>query len=131
MRISMDMHRPADAVIGFLLIALPFALDLGAAAMVVSVLLGAILIALAYGGGREGDSIPPSTHQAIDRLVAGGIGFAALLALVGSHVAGTVILALLTLSMVALTLTTRYRQEAAERATTVTWDSRRQGSARG
>src|SRR4051812_48155655 len=127
MRISMDMHRPADAVIGFLLIALPFVLDLGAAAMVVSVLLGAILIALAYGGGREGDSIPASAHLAIDRLVAGGIGFAALLALVGAHVAGTVILALLALSMVALTLTTRYRLEPAERATTVTWDNRRQG----
>src|SRR3954471_1731556 len=131
MRISMDMHRPADAVIGFLLIALPFALDLGAAAMVVSVLLGALLIALAYGGSREGDAIPASTHLAIDRLVAAGIGFAALLALVGAHIAGAVILVLLALGMVALTLTTRYRLEPEERPTTVTWDNRRQGSARG
>lgn len=127
----MDIHRPADAVIGFLLIGLPFVLDLGAAAMVVSVLLGSALIAIAYGGGREGDSIAASTHLAIDRLVAGGSGFAALLALVAAHVAGAVILLLLALSIVALTLTTRYRHEPGARATTVTWDNRRQGGARG
>src|SRR4051794_35854652 len=107
MRISLDMHRPADAVVGFLLIGLPFAMDLGAAPMVVSVLLGAILIALAYGGYREGDSIPPATHLAIDRLVAGGIGFAALLALVAGQVVGAAVLALIALIMVGLTLTTR------------------------
>jgi hypothetical protein len=46
-------------VIGFLLIALPFVAFLGAAALVISVLLGATLLALAFGGWREGDSIPP------------------------------------------------------------------------
>jgi hypothetical protein len=112
MRISMDMHRPADAVIGFLLIFFPFVLDLGAAAMVISVLLGATFIALAYGGYREGDAIPPATHLAIDRLLAVGIGFAALLALVGSHVAAAVILALLGVAAAALIYFTRYRTAA-------------------
>jgi hypothetical protein len=132
MRISMDIHKPIDAVVGFLLIALPFVADMGAAAMVISVLLGAILVALAYGGWREGDySIPPATHLAIDRLVAGGIGLAALVALLAGQVAGGVVLALLALGMAALILTTRYRTDRPQRATTATWDNSREGSARG
>src|SRR2546430_3664217 len=102
MRISMDMHRPADAVVGFLLIAVAFVADTGAAAMVIAVMLGAILIALAYGGYREGDAVPPATHLAIDRLAAAGIGFAALVALLGAHAFGTLLLALLAVAMLAL-----------------------------
>ncbi len=131
MQISMDMHRPAEAVVGFLLIAVPFVLDAGAAAMVISALLGAILIALAYGGFREGDAVPPGTHVAIDRFVAGGIGLAALAALLGAHTAGAVILGLLALAMTGLTLATRYVAEPPQHPTTTTWDNRRQGSARG
>jgi hypothetical protein len=131
MRISMDMHRPAEAVIGFLLIAVPFVAAVGAAALVIAVLLGAILIAVAYGGFREGDPIAPATHVALDRLVAAGIGIAALVALVAAHVLGAVILALLGLAMTGLVLTTRYVAQPPDRATAATWDSRRQGSARG
>src|SRR4051794_6265765 len=131
MRISMDMHRPAEAVVGFLLIAVPWVADLGAAAMVISVLLGAILIAVAYGGFREGDPIPPPTHLAIDRLVAVGIAVAALAALVGGHVAGMVILGLLGVAMTGLILATRYVAEPPQPTTTATWDNRHQGSARG
>ena len=131
MRISMDMHRPAEAVVGFLLIAVPWVADLGAGAMVISVLVGAILIAVAYGGFREGDPIPPQTHLAIDRLVAAGIAVAALAALVAAHVAGAVILGLLGVAMAALILGTRYVGESPQRATTATWDNQRQGSARG
>jgi hypothetical protein len=126
----MDMHRPADAVIGFLLIIVPFVLDLGAASMVISVLLGAILIALAYGGYREGDAIPPATHLAIDRLVAGGIALAALIALLGAHAGGAVILALLSVATVALIYFTRYQAGSAARSTS-TWDGGHRGSARG
>jgi hypothetical protein len=110
MRISMDMHRPAEAVIGFLLIALPFVADVGAVAMVLSVLLGATLIAIAYSSWQEGAAIPPATHAAIDRIVAGGIGLAALIALVSGQGAGFVILLLLGLAMLGLILTTRYTQ---------------------
>jgi hypothetical protein len=131
MRISLDIHRPAEAVVGFLLIALAFVVDTGVGAMVLSVLLGAILTALAYGGYREGDSIPPATHIAIDRLVAVGIGLAALVALLGAHVVGAFLLVLLGGAMGALIFFTRYRAEPASRATTATWDTRRQGSARG
>jgi len=127
----MDMHRPADAVVGFLLIAVAFVADTGAAAMVIAVMLGAILIALAYGGYREGDAVPPATHLAIDRLAAAGIGFAALVALLGAHAFGTLLLALLAVAMLALIYFTRYQVAPVERATTATWDDRRQGSARG
>ena len=112
----MDMHRPADAVVGFLLIALAFVVDLGGAAMVISVLLGAILIALAYGGYREGDAIPPATHLAIDRLATAGIFLAALIALIGAHALGAVLLALLAVAMVALIYFTRYRIGRVEHA---------------
>jgi hypothetical protein len=121
MRISMDMHRPAEAVVGFLLIGLAFVVDLGAGAMVISVLLGAVVIALAFGGFREGDEIPPATHMSIDRLVAAGIAVAALVALLAAHVPGAVILALLALAMGALVVATRY----------VSWSDRDHGSARG
>lgn len=127
----MDAHRPIEAVVGFVLIALPFIADLGAAATILSVLLGAIVIALAYGGWREGDPLGPAAHRAVDRLVAAGVGFAALLALTVGQFAGTVMLILAGLVMLGLTLTTRYRAEPVDRATTVTWDQRREGSARG
>lgn len=108
MRISMDMHRPAEAVVGFLLIAVPFIADLGAGAMVISVLLGAVLIAVAYGGFRDGDELPPATHLSIDRLVAAGIGVAAAVALLAAHLPGAVILGLLALAMGGLIVATRY-----------------------
>ena len=108
----MDMHRPADAVVGFLLILLPFVVEVGVGAMVIAVLLGAILIALAYGGNREGDAIPPSTHLAIDRLVAVGIGLAALIALLGAHVVAALFLALVGLALALLIYFTRYQVPA-------------------
>ena len=129
--ISMDIHRPVEAVVGFLLIALPFIADLRPAATVLSVLLGAIVIAVAYGGWRDGDPLGPALHPAVDRFVAAGIGFAALLALAVGQYAGSAVLAVAALVMLGLTLTTRYRAAPPERATTVTWDQRREGSARG
>jgi hypothetical protein len=114
-----------------LLIALAFVADLGAAAMVVSVLLGALLIAIAFGGWREGDSLPATTHQAIDRFVACGIGLAALVAMLTGRVAGAAVLALLAASLGALIYFTRYRGERPQPATTATWDNRSRDSARG
>jgi hypothetical protein len=127
----MDIHRPADAVVGFLLIALAFVAYLGAAAMVVSVLLGALLIAVAFGGWREGDSLPPATHQALDRIVACGIGLAALWALLAGQVAGAMLLAVLAVGLGAPIYFTRYRLEPPRPATTATWDNRSRDSARG
>jgi hypothetical protein len=82
---------------------------------------GAVALAVAYGAVREGDTLPPSTHIAIDRLVAVGIAVAALVALASAHTTGAIILGVLAVAMTALILTTRYVAEPPERATTATW----------
>jgi hypothetical protein len=120
MQISMDMHRPVEAVIGFALIAVAFLVDLGTAALIIAVALGSVVLAVAYGAMRDDEPLPTSTHVAIDRLVVVGIGLAALIALATGHLAGGLILAALALAMTALVLLTRYVAEPRQRATTVT-----------
>jgi hypothetical protein len=95
---------------GLGLMGAPFALGFGAAGLVISVALGALLFGLALGvtDDRPGRGISIGTHVALDRgLAFGFIGAAFVLAISGEALAGA-ILAAAALFQVALTATTRY-----------------------
>src|SRR4051812_47769378 len=110
--ISLPVHGALEMLVGFLLLVSPFALTLSAAATVVGVTAGVLVIGLALtstGVEAEGrHSMPIATHYAFDYgLVTGLLGVAAILGVTGDRGAAT-IFAGAAAAQLALNLTTRY-----------------------
>ena len=89
--ISLPTHSALELLGGLVLLAGPFVLGAGPAAMVAAISLGAVVIGLALAGP---DSLPISAHQSFDlmlvaALAGGGLG----LALAGDPAGGLVLVA--------------------------------------
>jgi hypothetical protein len=111
--ISLPTHAVLELALGVLVMAAPFVLGFGAAGLVVSVALGAIVVGLALSATpTETGDIPVTAHFAFDRAVAIGIVAAAVaLALAGDGAAAT-FLAAAAIAQTVLNLSTRYTARA-------------------
>jgi hypothetical protein len=88
-RLSLPEHGAVELIIGVALIAAPFLLGFGPAALLASMAAGAILAGLALG-----DTLPIATHMAADTLAATALlAVAVALAAAGESVAGGVLAA--------------------------------------
>ena len=101
--ISLPLHSALELVGGLALLAGPFLLGAGPAALVAAISLGAVIIGLALAGP---ESLPISAHQAFDltlvaALAAGGLG----LALAGDPAGGLVLAVVGALQLTLVTLT--------------------------
>jgi len=84
--ISLPTHAALELVLGFALLAGPFALGLEPAGLVAAVSLGVVMVGLALAGP---ESLPLSAHQAFDLALAAALGGGGLgLAIAGDPAAG-------------------------------------------
>jgi hypothetical protein len=110
--ISLPVHGALEMLVGFLLMVSPFALQLSAAATLVGVTVGVLVVGLALSStGVEAEgrrAMPITTHYAFDYgLVTGLLGVAAILGFTGDE-PGAVLFAAAAAVQLALNLTTRY-----------------------
>ena len=110
--ISLPLHGALEMLVGFLLMVAPFALDLSAAAALIGVTAGVLVVGLALSStGVEAEGrrpMPIATHYAFDYgLVTGLLGIAAILAFT-RDAAGAAVFATAAVLQLALNLTTRY-----------------------
>jgi hypothetical protein len=106
-RLSLPEHGAVELLVGLGLIAAPFLLGFGPAALLASMTAGAIFAGLALS-----DELPISTHMAADTLAAAALlGVAVALASAGETVAGGV-LAAAGAGELALGMATRWTRRA-------------------
>ena len=110
--ISLPVHGALEMLVGFFMMSAPFVLDLSAAAAMVGVIAGVLVIGLALSStGVEAESrrtIPIATHHAFDYgLVTGLLGVAAILGFTDDR-AAAVVFAAAALAQLLLNLTTKY-----------------------
>ena len=110
--ISLPVHGALEMLVGFLLMVSPFALQLSAAATVVGITAGVLVVGLALTSmdveaeGRR--AMPIATHYAFDYgLVTGLLGVAAILGFTGDKPAAAMFAAAALMQLV-LNVTTRY-----------------------
>ena len=88
-RLSLPEHGAVELLVGVALIAAPFMLGFGPAALLASMAAGAILAGLALS-----DTLPISTHMAADTLAAAAlVGVAVVLAAGGENLAAGILAA--------------------------------------
>jgi hypothetical protein len=105
--VPLTVHGALEMTIGFGLMVLPFALGLGAAAIVVGVVVGALLVGAGLGAS-EPRYVPIGAHHAFDYGIAVGLLLcAAAMAIGDGAIAGALFLAAGALQL-ALNLITRY-----------------------
>ena len=107
--IPLSLHAALEMLLGMATMAAPFALELGPAATIIGVVLGALLVGMALSlAVDDHDSLPLGAHYAFDYgLVFGLLGAAVVVGLAGDR-AGTALLAGVGLTQLALNVTTRY-----------------------
>src|SRR4051812_21608237 len=110
--ISLPVHGAVEMLVGFLLMVVPFALQLSGAATVVGITAGVLVVGLALSStdveaeGRR--AMPIATHYAFDYgLVPGLRGVAAILGFTGDKPAAAMF-AVAAVLQLALNMTTRY-----------------------
>jgi hypothetical protein len=104
-RLSLPAHGALELLIGLALLALPFALGLGAAGLVLAVAAGVLVAGLGLSGG---DALPLGAHQALDRAAAAVLtGLAVAMALAGEP-AGAILLGAAALAELLLVSGTRW-----------------------
>jgi hypothetical protein len=108
--ISLPTHAALELALGVALMAAPFVLGFGSAALVVCALVGALIVGLALTATPEMGSV--SAHFAYDRgmalaLVAGAVALA-----VAGEAGGALALTAAALGQTALNVTTRYTARA-------------------
>jgi hypothetical protein len=104
-KLSLPAHGAMELLVGLGLMALPFALGLGSAALVVGFIAGAAVAGLGLAGG---DSLPLRTHMALDQgAVTALIAAALALALHGQR-SGALLLGLAAIAECALVAATRW-----------------------
>jgi hypothetical protein len=107
--IPLDMHGAFEAALGALMIAAPFALGFGPAGMVAAVATGALLLAVAFVA-HGGDTLPVSSHAAVDACFIGGMATGAAALAFSGDVAATSFFAASALGFVLLSSLTRYSE---------------------
>jgi hypothetical protein len=108
-RLSLPAHGAAELLLGLVLLALPFALGLGAAGLVIGVAAGVAVAGLGLTGG---ESLSLRAHLALDQiLVAGLLAATVALALAGERSAALLlgVAALAECALVAGTRWSRHR----------------------
>jgi hypothetical protein len=110
---TLSAHAALELALGLGLLVAPFVLGFTPAGMVVGVALGALITGLALSGAtREPGGLPIAAHLAFDRALALAASAGSIaLALQNDRVAATV-LAIVALTQVALSYTTRYSAAA-------------------
>ena len=110
--ISLPVHGAVEMLVGLVLMVSPFALQLSAAATVVGITAGVLVVGLALssidveGEGRH--AMPIATHYAFDYgLVTGLLGVAAILGFTGDKPAAALFAGAAVIQL-ALNMTTRY-----------------------
>jgi membrane-bound metal-dependent hydrolase YbcI (DUF457 family) len=102
------MHAALEMLLGMATMAAPFLLDLGPAATIIGVVLGALLVGMALSLSVDDRSLPIAAHYAFDYgLMFGLLGAAVVVGLAGDRT-GTALLAAVGLTQLALNVTTRY-----------------------
>jgi hypothetical protein len=102
------MHAALEMLLGLATMVAPFLLDLGPAAAILGVVLGALLVGMALSLAVDEGSLPLAAHHAFDYgLMFGLLGAAIVVGLEGDRT-GTALLAGVGLSQLALNVTTRY-----------------------
>ncbi|MEA2273842.1 MAG: hypothetical protein QOI98_2550 [Solirubrobacteraceae bacterium] len=102
------MHAALEMLLGLATMVAPFVLDLGPAAAILGVVLGALLVGMALSLVVDEGSLPLAAHHAFDYgLMFGLLGAAIVVGLAGDRT-GTALLAGVGLSQLALNVTTRY-----------------------
>jgi hypothetical protein len=107
------LHAPIEIVVGFALLAIPFAIGFQAPGLVASVALGAVLIGLALASTSSSGrgSLSPAAHADLDLGMA--LGLLAAAAVLGFGGQGIAFLVLIVSGIVQLTLTALTRYSAA------------------
>jgi hypothetical protein len=111
--ISLPTHAGLELALGVLILVAPFVLGFGAAGLVVSVGLGALVVGLALSATpAEGPGVPVTAHFAFDRAVALGLVAGAVALAVAGDRSAAVFLAAAAVAQTGLNLTTRYTARA-------------------
>jgi hypothetical protein len=104
-RLSVPTHGALELLVGLALLALPFALGLGGAALVLAVSAGVVLAGLGLSGS---DALSLGAHQALDQAAAAMLtGLAVAMAIAGEP-AGAVLLGAAALAELLLVSGTRW-----------------------
>lgn len=111
--INMHVHSALEIALATGVMAAPFVFGLGPAALVTSVVIGAVLMGIALGASGSGrGSIPVRAHAAYDYGIGIGLVGSAVLFGISGDVAALGVLAVAGLLQAALTVTTRYTAPA-------------------
>lgn len=105
--ISLPAHGAAEMLLGLAVMAAPFVFGFGAAALIVSVIIGALIVGVAFSTLDEG-SRSISAHHANDVALAFGLMVASIATGIAADGAAAVVFAVAAVLQVALLLTTRY-----------------------
>jgi hypothetical protein len=108
--ISLPLHGALELLAGVLALVAPFALHFTSAGAVVSVLIAACTIGLAFDAAQDSDRV--SFHLAVDYGLALGALFVAIPLAVSGDAAAALFLAALGLAQLALNAVTRYSTRA-------------------
>ena len=107
--VPLHIHGALEAVLAMLVMAAPFVFGFEAAAMVTSVVIGALMLSVAFATHATDESILPiSTHAALDGAFAFVMAVAAVVFAASAEVAATAILAGGGVALILLTSLTRY-----------------------
>jgi hypothetical protein len=104
-RFSLQSHGALELLVGLALIALPFALGLGAPALVIAAVAGVLVAGLGLSGP---ESLPLRTHLALDQALAAALAGAALAMAAAGEAAGALLLAAAAAVELVLLLGTRW-----------------------
>ncbi|TML25161.1 MAG: hypothetical protein E6G30_10565 [Actinobacteria bacterium] len=110
--ISLPTHAALELALGVALMAAPFVLGFGSAALVVCALVGALIVGLALSAAPEAGSGSVSAHFAYDRGMALGLVAGAVALAVAGQAGGALALAAAAIAQTALNVTTRYTARA-------------------
>ena len=112
--LPLHVHGALEMLVALVIMAAPFALGFEPAAMVASVLIGALVLSVALGThiGDEG-ALPISTHAAFDVAFAVAMGIGAIAFAIVDDVPPALFLAAGAVSLVLISSLTRYSPEHA------------------
>jgi hypothetical protein len=88
-RLSLPAHGAAELLVGLALLAVPFALGLGPAALVVAVAAGAVVAGLGLSGA---DALTLRTHLLLDQVIVAALLGAALAMTIGGEATAATVL---------------------------------------
>jgi hypothetical protein len=112
--LPLHVHGALEMLVALVIMAAPFPLGFEPAAMVASVLLGALVLSVALGThiGDEG-ALPISTHAAFDVAFAIALGAGAIVFAIAEDVPAALFMAVSAVTLILISSLTRYSPEHA------------------